>query len=65
MPTDELNLPSLNLLTDCEKALAEAEYFFNEDFPDGSDGPCAVTVRYREAYKLILSSLAAIKKVKP
>jgi hypothetical protein len=43
-------------------ALEEAEYFFHDDFPDGPDGPCCVTDRYRSAYKEIL---AAIELVKP
>jgi hypothetical protein len=49
-----------DLLREIERlraALIEAEYFFSEDFPDGVDGPCAVTPRYREAYRAICAVL--------
>lgn len=47
------------------EALLEAKYFFDEDFPDGPDGPCAVTDRYRNAYKQILAALATGAAVPP
>lgn len=39
--------------------LREVQYFWGEDFPDGPDGPCAVTDRYRAAYKRLLAMLAS------
>src|SRR5215213_6472311 len=38
-------------------ALSRAKYFFDDDFPDGVDGPCAVTDEYREAYRAICAVL--------
>ncbi len=38
-------------------ALNEAEFFFSEDFPDGPDGVCIATPRYREAYRAILAAI--------
>jgi hypothetical protein len=37
--------------------IREAKYFADDDFPDGVDGPCIVTKRYREYYRSILVAL--------
>ena len=58
----EANAHLICAAPDMLAALKEAEYFFKEDFPDGVDGPCAVTTRYREAYRAML---AAIHKADP
>lgn len=49
-------------IVELHDALGEAKYFFDDDFPDGADGPCAVTERYRAAYKKILAALGANQK---
>jgi hypothetical protein len=50
--------PLIEAAPDLLAALKAAEYFFQEDFPDGVDGPCAVTRKYREAYRAMLFAIA-------
>jgi hypothetical protein len=61
----EANAHLICAAPDMIAALIEAEYFFKDDFPDGVDGPCAVTPRYREAYRAIHAAIAKATRAQP